>query len=128
MKIFEQFKNSNPITQNNEFVNVYNFSLNDKEYKIIIPKKIANRHSILHCIDDYIAWEQAPLFPRLVGRSYGIRKPIYKFDNTKDSITIFVVKGNPNGVIGLDDGIFKSVHKFDPNFINVMDYKSFKKL
>lgn len=128
MKIFEQFKKSKPIAQDSEFVNVYKFALDDKEYKIIIPKKTANRHSILHCTDDYIAWEQAPLFPRLVGRSYGLRKPIYKFDTDKNYVTIFVIKGKPNGVTGLDDGIFKSVRKFDPKFINVMNYKSFKKL
>ena len=36
--------------------------------------------------------------------------------------------GKPNSIIGLDDGIFRSVHKYDKNYINVMSEARFKEL
>ena len=36
--------------------------------------------------------------------------------------------GKPNSIIGLDDGIFRSVHKYDENYINVMSEARFKEL
>ncbi len=126
MKIFEQFTKTKPITMETEFVKIYKLSHNNKDYEIIIPKRTANRHSIIHCIDDYIAWEQAPLFPRLVGRIRGIKTPICKFAPKKDCATIFVIKGKPNGITGLDDGIFRSALKFDKEHINVMTLASLK--
>ncbi len=128
MKLFEQFIKTKPLLEETEHIKVYKLLHNGEHYKIIIPKKRANRHTIIHCVDDYIAWEQAPLFPRLEGRSYGIKSPIYKFPSDKDCYTIFAIKGNPNGVIGLDSGIFKSGKQFDRHFINIIKYNTLKKL
>ncbi len=127
MKIFDSFKSSKEFILKTQFVNVYSTKCDDKEYTIIIPKKIANKHTIIHFIDNTICWEQVPRFWRLAGRRYGDKIPIYKFDE-KVSNTIFVVKGTPLGDEGLDNGIFRSSKKYDENFVNCMSYKKFKKI
>ena len=83
----------------------------EKEYTIIIPKKRANNKTIIHFIDNTICWEQIPRFPKLAGKQYGDRIPIYKFD-AKVLNTLFVLKGNPLGDEGLDNGIFRSFKKY----------------
>ena len=105
---------------------IYKCVLNNKEYKIITTKKFANRHTIIHCIDDYIAWEQVPLIPRFAGRMYGDKVPVYKFDKDKNINLIFLVRGKPNGITGLDDGIFRCANNFDDNYISVMIYNRLK--
>lgn len=127
VNLFEHIIKTRPLIEETEHIRVYKLLHNGENYKIIVTKKRANRHTIIHCTDDCIAWEQAPLLPRLVGRSYGIKTPIYKFKPEKDFYTIFVIKGSPNGVIGLDDGIFSSALKFDKDHINVMTLTRFKK-
>ena len=36
--------------------------------------------------------------------------------------------GKPNSITGLDEGVFRSIHKYDESFINVMSEKRFKEL
>ena len=50
-----------------------------------------------------------------------------KFDG-KIMNTIFVLKGNPGGDEGLDNGIFRSSKKYDENFVNCITYKKFKSM
>ena len=69
-----------------------------------------------------------PLFPRFVGRNYGDKTPVYVAVPTKNSITIFVVRGRPNGFVGLDDGVFRCADNFDEHCINVMSYKRFRRM
>ena len=128
MKIFEQFKNTNPSICDNKFVKVYKFVADGKDYKIIIPKKRANHHTIIHCVDNHIDWEQYPLLPRIWSGRLKDTKTIFKVEKPKNETVIFVIKGNPNGVTGLDDGIFRGVKKFDENYVNIMSYKKFKQL
>ena len=47
---------------------------------------------------------------------------------SKECVRIFVIMGKPNSIIGLDEGIFHSVHKYDENYINVMSEARFKEL
>ncbi len=128
MKIFDAFKNSRELVEEAGSVKIYKCFSENVEYRIIITKKIANKFSIIHCIDDYIAWEQVPRFWRLAGRRYGDRIPIYKYDKNKNVVAIFVVRGIPNGITGLDDGIFRCANNFDISCLNVMTYRRFKKL
>lgn len=58
-----------------------------------------------------------PAIPRLAGQWIGERVQIYKFSE-KASNTVFVVKGRPNGFVGLDEGIFHSANNFDKNVVN----------
>ena len=127
MKLFNSFKTNKELINQTEFVNVYSVKCDDKACTIIIPRKIANKNTIIHFIDNTIYWEQVPRFPRLAGKQYGDRIPIYKFDE-KVLNTIFVLKGNPLGDEGLDNGIFKSFKKYDENCVNCITYKKFKEI
>ena len=128
MKLFNSFKEDKQLINQTEFVNVYSVKCDDKEYTIIIPRERANKKTIIHFIDNTICWEQIPRFPRLAGRQYGDRIPIYKFDDNKFLNTIFVLKGVPLGDEGLDNGIFRSSKKYDENYVNCITYKKFKEM
>ena len=128
MKLFNSFKINKELINQTEFVNVYSVKSDGKEYTIIIPKKRANNKTIIHFVDNTICWEQIPRFPRLAGRQYGDRIPIYKFDDNKFLNTIFVLKGVPLGDVGLDNGIFRSSKKYDENYVNCITYKKFKEI
>ncbi len=127
MKLFNSFKLNKELINKTKFVNVYSVKSDDKEYTVIIPRKTANKKTIIHFIDDTICWEQIPRFPKNAGRQYGDKIPIYKF-NEKVLNTLFVVRGNPLGDEGLDNGIFRSLKKYNENFVNCMTYKKFKKM
>lgn len=101
-----------------------------QKYRIIFTRKRANRYSIIHCRGNSIAWEQHPMVPRLVGRTGlgGDRIPVAQISPSKDAVTLFIIKGKPNSITGLDEGIFRSVHKFDKKLINVMSEARFKEL
>ena len=128
MKLFNSFKINKELINQTEFVNVYSVKCDEKVYTIIIPKKRANNKTIIHFVDNTICWEQIPRFPRLAGRQYGDRIPIYKFDDNKFLNTIFVLKGVPLGDEGLDNGIFRSSKKYDENYVNCITYKKFKEM
>ena len=127
MKLFDCFKANKELINQTEFVNVYSVKCDEKVYTIIIPRKSANNKTIIHFIDNTICWEQIPRFPRLAGKQYGDRIPIYKFD-AKILKTFFVLKGNPLGDEGLDNGIFRSYKKYDENYVNCITYKKFKSM
>ena len=127
MKIFECFKLSKELIDETASVKVYKLLCEEKEYKIIITKRVANKHTIIHFIDNTVCWEQIPRIPRLVGRQYGDKIPIYKFEG-KILNTIFVIKGTPLGEVGLDDGFFRSPKNYNENFVNYMTYKKFKQM
>ena len=127
MKLFNSFKENKQLINQTEFVNVYSVKCDDKVYTIIIPRERANIKTIIHFIDNTISWEQIPRFPKLAGKQYGDRIPIYKFD-AKVLNTLFVLKGNPLGDEGLDNGIFRSFKKYDENCVNCITYNKFKQM
>lgn len=127
MKIFECFKRSKELIDETEFVKVYKLIYGEKDYKIIITKRAANKHTVIHFINNTVCWEQIPRLPRLAGRQYGDKIPIYKFTD-KPVNTIFVLKGILLADEGLDDGIFRSIKKYDENYVNCMTYKKFKEM
>ena len=101
---------------------------NGEKYEIYFTKKRANKYSIIHCKDYTIEWEQFPVLPRIVGRRYGIREPIISIAPTKECVRIVVILGKPNSIAGLDEGNFRSIHKYDENCINVLSEARFKGL
>lgn len=130
-KIYTCFTKLKKQCQKNWFtdnVKLVKFEEDNKKYEIYFTRKRANRYSIIHCKNNTIDWEQFPVLPRLVGRYYGKREPIIKLSPSKDSIKIFVIMGKPNSISGLDEGIFRSIHKYDENYINVMSEARFKEL
>lgn len=127
MTLYKLFKTTKP-TEKTRFVKIYRFEKDGENYKIILAKRSANRRSIIHCKDEQIVWEQFPLLPRIWGARLGESLPIYKFENPRKETVIFVIKGKPNGITGLDDGNFRGVKKFDKDYINVMSLQYFKTL
>lgn len=127
MTFYQNFKKSRQLVNTTDFVKVYKCNHDDEEYRVIITKRFATKNTVIHCKDDYIAWEQIPTIPRLAGRWEGDRIPVYKFGD-KTGNTIFVVKGRPNSFVGLDEGIFHSANDFDKKSLNVMSIRRFKKL
>ena len=104
------------------------FEEGNKKYEIYFTRKRANKYSIIHCKNNTIEWEQFPVLPRIAGRIYGISEPLISLSPSKDCIRIFVVKGKPNCITGLDEGVFRSIHQYDENYINVMSEARFKEI
>ena len=125
---FKELKNESPKNLFMDKIGLVKFEDDNKKYEIYFTRKRANRYSIIHCKNNTIEWEQFPVLPRIAGRRYGIREPIIKLAPSKDCIRIFVIMGKPNSIIGLDEGIFRSIHKYDENYINVMSESRFKEL
>ncbi len=128
MPLYEQFKRHAQLCEETAFVKRYRMTVEGAEYKIVITKKRANGHTVIHCENNRIAWEQVPLFPRFAGRSYGDKVPIYTVIPEKTCVTIFVVRGKPDGFVGLDDGVFRCADHFDRRHINVMSNKRFVRM
>ena len=66
--------------------------------------------------------------PRIAGRMYGIRETIISIAPTKECVRIVIILGKPNSITGLDEGNFRSIYKYDENYINVMSEARFKEL
>ena len=125
---FRELKKRSPKDWFMDKIGLVKFEEDTKKYEIYFTRNRANRYSIIHCKNNTIEWEQFPVLPRIAGRRYGIREPIIKLAPSKDCIRIFVIMGKPNSIIGLDEGIFRSIHKYDENYINVMSESRFKEL
>ena len=130
-KIYARFKELKKECPRNWFmdkIGLVKFEDENKKYEVYFTKKRANKYSLIHCKNNTIEWEQFPILPRVVGRRYGIREPIIALSPSKECIRIFVIMGRPNSIIGLDEGVFRSIHKYDENYINVMSEARFKEL
>ena len=128
MSLYEKLKDGATLCSETEYVRVYQTTINNKQYEVIVTKKRANGHTVIHCQHNQIIWEQVPLFPRFAGQNYGEKTTIYVAVPTKNSITIFVVRGRPDGFVGLDDGVFRCADNYDEHSINVMSHKRFKRM
>lgn len=128
-KIYNRFK-ENSYARNffMDKAQIVCFDDEGKRYEIFFTNKRANKYSIIHCQDNTIEWEQFPLLPKISGRNYGIKEPIIRLAPQKDVVRIFVIKGKPNSIIGLDEGVFRSVHRYDEKYINVMSEARFKEM
>ena len=128
MSLYQQFKATKKLVEKTKFVKIYTCRFHDKLYKIVVTKRFADKHTVLKCEENHILWDQIPALFNWGGRMHGEYRPVYQTGQDKGYTVLFVVRGKPNGVIGLDDGIFCSADKFDENCVNVMTYKHFKKL
>ena len=130
-KIYTRFKELKKQSAKDWFmdkVGLVKFEYNNKQYEIYFTKKRANKYSIIHCKNSTIEWEQFPVLPRIAGRYYGKSEPIISLTPSTESVRIFVVMGKPNSITGLDEGNFRSIHKYDENYINVISVTRFKDL
>ena len=128
MTLYQQWKTEARLCEETDFVKVYRIAVEDTEYKVVITKKRANGHTVIHCERGCVAWEQVPLFPRFAGRNYGEKVPIFAAVPEKDCVTVVVVKGRPNGFVGLDEGVFRSAARMDERCIHVMSEARFRGL
>ena len=100
-----------------------------ENYRVIMTRKRANKLSLIRCSGRTIAWEQIPfLYLRYNERGRGDVISNIPVSVDKKRVTIFVIKGKPRSIWGLDEGIFRSANKFDKNFVNVMSEKRFKRI
>ena len=98
-------------------------------YRVIVTKKRANKLSLIRCANNTILWEQIPfLYLRYNERGRGDLIDHISVSVDKNMVTLFVIKGKPRSIWGLDEGIFCSANHMDPSHINVMSEKKFKKL
>ena len=128
MTLYQMFKTKARLCEETEFVKIYRMTVVDKEYKVVITQKRANDHTVIHCEGNRVFWEQVPRFPQLAGRRYGDKTPIFRAIPEKNCVTLFVVKGKPDGFVGLDEGVFRHIDHFDDRCINVLSYRRFKRL
>lgn len=126
--IYEKFKSSKELLKKTRFVKIYKCVCDDTEYEIIITRRFAGSHTVIHLREDLILWEHVPRAPLLFGKLMDERIPIYKFVRKKGVVRIFVVKGRRGPVVGLGDGIFRTYKKIDDNGIAVMMYSQFRKM
>ena len=129
-KIYTRFAESKKSAQARvtDKVSLVRFEDENKKYEVYYTRKRANKYSIIHCVNNTVEWEQFPVLPRIAGRRYGKREPNIKLSPSKDCIRIVVISGKPNSMSGLDEGVFRSVHKYDENYVNVMSEARFKDL
>ena len=125
---FSELKKQSPKDWFTDKVGLVKLEYGNEKYEIYFTRKRANKYSIIHCKNNTIEWEQFPVLPRIMGRRYGEREPIISLAPSKECVRIFVITGKPNSIIGLDEGIFRSIHKYDENYINVMSEARFKEL
>lgn len=109
-------------------IGLVKFECNGKKHEIFFTRKRANRYTIIHCKNNTVEWEQFPMLPKIAGNMHGKRDPMISIGLSKDCIRLFIIMGKPNSITGLDDGIFRSIHKFDEKFINVMSEARFKEI
>ena len=105
------------------------FEYGGENYRVIMTRKRANKLSLIRCSGRAIAWEQIPfLYLRYNERGRGDVIANIPVGVDKKCVTIFVIKGKPRSIWGLDEGNFRSANKFDKDFVNVMSEKRFKGL
>ena len=98
-------------------------------YCVIITRKRANRLSRIRCVNNTILWEQIPfLYLRYNERGRGDVIDNIPVSVDKNMVTLFIIKGKPRSIWGLDEGIFRSAKHMDAAYINVMSEKKFKEL
>ncbi len=128
MKIYEQFNRTKNLITETEFVKIYQCTVDDQKYKVILTKERANQRTAIHCVDHCIGWEQRPLITRNSGYHPGEYVPVYQFSDHKDGTTLFVVRGRPRVIEGLDEGIFRCANRLTSDYVNVMSFGRFKEL
>ena len=105
------------------------FEQSGTTYRVIMTKKRANRLSVIRCMNNMVVWEQIPLL-HLLSNARGASEAIDSIPVavSKEYVTLFVIKGRPGRIEGLDEGIFRSAGTIDSACINLMSEKKFREL
>lgn len=95
--------------QNLEHFYLYNLKFNDIAVNLYVSKKRATKSTHIHCAESGdIIWEQFYPFGGM-SRPAREKKHVLKPQCDKNIITVVVIRGNPQEIIGLDIGFFQSV-------------------
>lgn len=87
---------------------LYNLRFNDAAVNLYVSKKRATKATHIHCTESGdIIWEQFYLFGGM-SRPSREKKYVLKPQCDKNTITLVVIRGNPQEIIGLDIGFFQS--------------------
>lgn len=99
------------------------------KYRVIITQKRASKLSLIRCVNNTILWEQIPfLYLMCNERGRGDVIDHIPVSVDKNMVTLFIIKGRPRDIWGLDEGIFRSAKNLDPSYINIMSKNKFKEL
>ncbi len=128
-ELYKAFLNNRKNAVSDENTSVVLFDYKEHPYRVIMTRKRATRLSLIRCAARSVVWEQIPfLYLRYNERGRGEVIQNIPVAIDKSCVTVFVVKGKPRSIWGLDEGIFRSANKFDKNFVNVMSEKRFKRI
>ena len=98
-------------------------------YRVVVTKKRANKLSLIRCVNSTVVWEQIPfLYLRYNERGRGDVIDNIPLTIDKNTVTLFIIKGRPRDIWGLDEGIFRSAKNLDPSHINIISKNKFKEL
>ena len=98
-------------------------------YRVITTKRRANRLSLIRCVNNAVVWEQIPLlYLRYNERGRGNVIDNIPVSIDKNMVTLFVIKGKPRSIWGLDEGIFRSAKRMDASYVTLMSEKRMKEL
>lgn len=102
------------------------FEDDGKNYEIYFTRRKANKHSIIHCVDNTVEWEQVPTLSTVISKMHSKKYHIINIFPSSSCIKIIAIMGKPGSIFGLDAGVFRSVYKLDENYINVATEEQFK--
>lgn len=105
------------------------FAYGGTDYVVVMTKRRACRLSVIRCQNSTVVWEQIPLF-YLFRNERGGGEVIDSIPVVVDKkrVNLFVIRGKPGRIEGLDEGIFRSAKNLAPSHINLMSEKKFKEL
>ena len=106
MSIYNYFRKFGKKIDDTDHYNSFSFTMNSQKFIVHYTKNTANKFTEIDCKQDSVSWKQT----HPVGHhrnSFSIT-PIIKPKRSKDEIVIVVIKGKPDVIVGLDEGIFVS--------------------
>ena len=91
-----------------EYFDLYTLKLGEASVNLYVSRKRATKSTRIHCAESGdIIWEQFYLFGGL-SRPSREKKYVLKPRTVKNAVTVVLIRGNPQEIIGLDNGAFKS--------------------
>ncbi len=127
---YNTFRRSAVSVENGEFVKVWTFSFNGREYRVYQTKNRATKLTEIECRGNTIIFKNHPQNGFLTGMRTHLLIEKFRFQvpaPEKDLISLFVISGVPGTISGLDEGVFHSAQKpVDPAKISVMSGRAFK--
>ena len=106
LSVYGHYKKYGSCIEKNETCKTVTFEVRGQRYKIYISNQRANRATRIFCRNNgTVVWEQQ----YAVGISPTVERTVLvKPEREKDEIVMVIIKGKPDLISGLDEGIFRS--------------------